>query len=94
MRGRRDLAVLWDIRVAPEARGKGIGAGLFAAAEAWAVSNGCTRLEIETQNVNVPACRFYSAQGCGLADVTRNAYPRLPDEVHLLWHKDLIRPAG
>jgi GNAT superfamily N-acetyltransferase len=31
LEGRRDLAVLWDIRVAPEARGRGVGAALFRA---------------------------------------------------------------
>jgi GNAT superfamily N-acetyltransferase len=35
LEGRRDLAVLWEIRVAPEARGSGVGAALFRHAEAW-----------------------------------------------------------
>ena len=35
LEGRRDLAVLWDIRVAPDARGKGIGSALFERVEAW-----------------------------------------------------------
>ncbi len=34
--GRSDLAVLWDIRVQPDARGLGTGAALFQRAEAWA----------------------------------------------------------
>src|SRR5262245_58088913 len=34
---RRDTAVLWDIRVATEARGQGIGGALFRAVEEWAV---------------------------------------------------------
>ncbi len=60
---RKDLAVLWDIRVAPEARGRGVGCALFRAVEAWAAARGCTQLKIETQNINVPACRFYARQG-------------------------------
>jgi GNAT superfamily N-acetyltransferase len=89
LQGRDDLAVLWDIRVAPEDRGKGVGTALFRAAEAWARARGCRQLKVETQNVNVPACRFYARQGCVLTSVHRHAYPGLPDEIQLLWYKDL-----
>ena len=88
-RGARDLAVLWDIRVAPEARGQGVGAALFRAAEAWAAARGCRQLKVETQNVNLPACRFYARQGCVLGGIHRFAYPELPHEVQLLWYRDL-----
>jgi GNAT superfamily N-acetyltransferase len=89
LEGRRDLAVLWDIRVTPDARGRGVGAALFRAAEAWAAARGCRTLKIETQNINLPACRFYARQGCVLGAIHRFAYPALPDEVQLLWYKDL-----
>jgi ribosomal protein S18 acetylase RimI-like enzyme len=89
LEGRRDLASLWDIRVAPEARGRGIGAALFRAAMAWAAARGCRQLKVETQNINVPACRFYAAQGCVLGAIHRFAYPELPREVQLLWYRDL-----
>lgn len=89
LEGRRDLAVLWDIRVSSEARGHGVGAALFRAAEAWARARGCQQLKVETQNVNVAACRFYAGQGCVLESVDRSAYPALPDEIQLLWYKDL-----
>jgi GNAT superfamily N-acetyltransferase len=89
LEGRRDLAVLWDIRVAPDARGHGIGAALFRAAQAWAAARGCRRLKVETQNVNVPACRFYARMGCRLGAVHPAAYPGLPDETQLLWYRDL-----
>jgi GNAT superfamily N-acetyltransferase len=91
--GRRDLAVIWDLRVAPDLRRHGVGHALFAAAERWARARGCRRLEVETQNNNVAACRFYARQGCALGSVRRHAYPELPDEVQLLWHKDLAREA-
>ena len=87
------MAVLWDIRVSPEARGRGVGSALFAAAEAWAKARGCRELKVETQNVNVPACRFYMRQGCVLGAVNRRAYPGLPAEIQLLWYKDLTRTA-
>ena len=89
LEGRRDLAVLWDLRVGPEARGRGVGGALFRAAEGWAAARGCRRLKVETQNVNVPACRFYARQGCVLGAINRFAYPDLPDEVQLLWYKTL-----
>jgi GNAT superfamily N-acetyltransferase len=89
LEGRRDLAALWDIRVAKDVRGRGIGSRLFEAAEAWAVARGCRQLKIETQNINVQACRFYVRQGCVLGAIQRFAYPDLPDEIQLLWYKDL-----
>jgi GNAT superfamily N-acetyltransferase len=57
---RKDLAVLWDLRVQPDFRRKGIGTELFKYAVEWAQSRKCTQLKIETQNVNVPACRVLS----------------------------------
>jgi GNAT superfamily N-acetyltransferase len=89
LEGRRDLAVLWDLRVAPQARGRGVGSALFRAAETWARERGCRLLKIETQNVNVDACRFYARQGCTLGAVHRFAYPTLPHEVQLLWYRAL-----
>jgi GNAT superfamily N-acetyltransferase len=74
LEGRHDLAVLWDIRVRPEHRGQGIGTILLRHAADWARQRGCTQLKIETQNVNVPACRFYASQGCQLGVVHRYAY--------------------
>src|SRR5688500_2545743 len=63
--GRRDTAALWDLRVAPSARGAGVGSALLDAALAWARGRAAARLVVETQNVNVPACRFYAR--CGAA---------------------------
>lgn len=91
LEGSGDLAVLWDIRVAPEARGRGAGFALFRAAEAWAAARGCRQLKIETQNINVAACRFYARQGCVLGAINRFAYRELPEEVQLLWYKALSR---
>ena len=87
--GRDDVAVLWDIRVSPRERGGGIGSALFRAAGDWAGARGFRWLKIETQNVNVPACRFYQKMGCTLGAIDRFAYPDLPGEVQLLWWKAL-----
>ena len=90
--GRDDVAVLWDIRVSPRERGGGIGSALFRAAGDWAAARGCRWLKIETQNVNVPACRFYRRMGCILGAIDRFAYPDQPAEVQLLWWKALTSP--
>lgn len=89
LEGRMDLAMLWDLRILPEARGRGIGGALFRAAEAWAAAKGCRVLKVETQNTNVPACRFYAKQGCRLERINRSVYEWHPDEIQMLWYKDL-----
>jgi ribosomal protein S18 acetylase RimI-like enzyme len=86
---RKDIAVLWDIRIHPDFRGQGIGARLLDAAAAWTAQRHCLILTAETQNNNVPACRFYTKQGFTLGAVTRFAYAELPDEVELVWYKEL-----
>ncbi|MEJ2733038.1 MAG: GNAT family N-acetyltransferase [Anaerolineae bacterium] len=92
LEGRSDLAALWDIRVRPEARRQGVGAQLFQHAAGWARERGCRQLKVETQNVNVPACRFYAQQGCELGTIHRFGYsghPKVGHEVMLLWYLDL-----
>lgn len=89
LEGRQDLAVLWDIRVAPDHQGCGIGHRLFKAAEDWALARMCRTLKVETQNNNVAACFFYRRQGCGLGAIHRFAYPAFPEEIQLLWYKAL-----
>ena len=89
LEGRRDLAVLWDLRVAPGLRRQGVGRALFDAAAQWAVRHRCRDLKVETQNINVAACRFYAAQGCRLREVNADAYPDLPGEVQFIWRRDL-----
>ena len=89
LEGRRDLSVLWDIRVAPNARGKGIGSALFENVEACARAHSCRQLKVETQNINVRACGLYARYGCELRAVQHAAYPELPEEIQLLWYKDL-----
>ena len=88
--GREDLAGLWDIRVSPEYRGRGVGRALFDRVETCARNPGCTQLKIETQNINVPACRFYARMGATLGKVHLYAYRAEGlDEVELTWYKDL-----
>jgi GNAT superfamily N-acetyltransferase len=90
MEDRLDLSVLWDLRVKQEARGTGI--LLFRKAAAWSQAHGCKQMKIETQNVNVPACRFYQGMGAKLGEIRRFGYAAVPavaHEIMLCWYLDL-----
>ncbi len=92
--GRRDLAVLWDMRVVPGRRRSGVGTAMFDHVLGWSRTRGAKQLKIETQNINVPACRFYRARGCRLGEIDMHAYahdPRVAHEVMLVWYLDLRR---
>ena len=85
LEGRDDLAALWDIRVAPEWRGQGVGSMFFEHVVRYARSAGCAELKIETQDINVNACNFYAKHGCRLVKVVPGAYPDWPNEVEFNW---------
>jgi GNAT superfamily N-acetyltransferase len=90
LEARPDLSVLWDIRVLRQACGAGI--PLFRHAAAWSRARGCTQMKVETQNVNVPACRFYQRMGCRLGEIHRFGYAAVPavaGEVMLNWYLEL-----
>jgi GNAT superfamily N-acetyltransferase len=90
--GRKDMVVLWDIRVVPGRRHDGIGTMLFRYATDWARGKGFRLLKIETQNINLPASRFYLKHGCELGEINRYAYaadPGVAHEVMLVWYLDL-----
>jgi GNAT superfamily N-acetyltransferase len=92
LEARRELAVLWDIRVRPEYRGVGI--PLFRYAAEWARTRGCTQMKIETQNINVPACRFYQRMGARLGEIHHYGYAAVPAVAHemmLNWYLDLTK---
>jgi GNAT superfamily N-acetyltransferase len=87
--GRSDVAVIWDLRVHPNVRSSGVGTSLFRAAEDWAIHRRCRILKVETQNINLPACRLYARAGCTLRAIDLDAYPDLPGEARLVWAKAL-----
>lgn len=89
LEGKKDLAVLWDLRVDEAYRFKGIGSKLVKAAVNWAKENGCNRLKIETQNINSKACRFYASQGAKLSSFNKHAYSDTPDEIQMIWSIDI-----
>ena len=86
--GQPDTATLFDIRVAASARRSGVDTALFRRAVEWARASGCKFLVIETQDNNVPACRFYARNGCELLEIRRLAYrltPAVALENMLIW---------
>lgn len=87
--GRDDLCVLWDIRVSPEYKASGVGTALFDYAKEWARQRGCRQIKIETQNTNLPACRFYIKQGAVLGAYDEYAYYGEEDEIQLIWYLEI-----
>jgi GNAT superfamily N-acetyltransferase len=85
--GRPGCGLLWDVRVAQDMRGRGIGRSLLAGAEHIAAAARRRALDVETQDINVPACRLYAAAGYQLLELTPDAYPRAPSEARLVWTK-------
>lgn len=49
----------------------------------------CPQLKVETQNINLAACRFYERQGFLPKSAHTGVYAACPDEIQLLWYKDL-----
>lgn len=90
--GRDDIAVLWDLRVDNQYKHLGIGTKLFKMAADWSKENGFKQMKIESQNVNIPACKFYAKQGCILGQINEYAYYKntdIKDEIMLIWYLDL-----
>lgn len=56
-------AVLEDLVVHQDFRGKGIGTRLLPAIHAWCASRGITRIQLLADKDNLPAFRFYSRNG-------------------------------
>lgn len=96
LESQKDTAALWDIRVHPEERGRGVGSVLLGHVADWCRGKGFRKLKIETQNVNVPACRLYAKHGAVLAAVDKYGYAgsrEVEHEVVLFWYLDLEEEA-
>lgn len=62
-------ALIEDMVVHPQYRGKGAGSGLLRAAIDLAQVSGCTRITLLTDLTNTPAQRFYERHGFGFSDM-------------------------
>lgn len=84
-----DTAAIIDIRVTPKWRKKGVGKALWLAAEDWARLNGICQLMVETQDINVAACRFYQRMGSEILSINPEGYDPELNEIQLIWVKRL-----
>jgi dTDP-4-amino-4,6-dideoxy-D-galactose acyltransferase len=57
------------LAVAPEFQGMGIGKAFFHHIEGLFLRSGVERITFPTQEINLPACRFYDQQGYQIIDV-------------------------
>ncbi|MCY8404384.1 GNAT family N-acetyltransferase [Bacillus sonorensis] len=55
-------------------RGKGIGTALLNRAKEWAINKGTKGFMLETQDVNLLACRFYLKNGFVIGSVDNMIY--------------------
>ncbi len=84
-----NYAHVQDIVVDINFRRLGVGRALIDQAKKWALEKQLPGIMLETQNNNVPACRFYEANGFKLGGFDNNLYKGLKDdtdEVALYWY--------
>ncbi len=89
LEGRRDLGVIWDLRIAPGYRKRGLGRKLFPLALTRAEELACSLVKVETKNTNPGACHFYGAMGGELGVINRFAYGDGKRETMLVWYYHL-----
>ena len=82
------FAYVEELAVDTEFRGKGVGRALMNRAIEWAKGQNFPGLTLETQDNNVPACRFYEICGFVLSGFDLYAYKYLdnPSEIALYWY--------
>lgn len=82
-------AYIEDIVVDIHFRRRGIGRALMQEAIAWAKSKQLPGIMLETQDINVAACRFYESCGFKLGGMDRFLYKVISigsDEIALYWY--------
>jgi streptothricin acetyltransferase len=82
------FAYVEELIVDTEYRGKGVGRALMNRAIEWAKGQNFPGLTLETQDNNVPACRFYEKCGFVLGGFDLYAYKNLDNasEIALYWY--------
>ncbi len=83
------FAYIEDITVDIRFRRKGIGQALISQAEEWARCHKLVGIMLETQDNNVPACKFYESCGFQMRGFDSYLYKgieRVRDEVALYWY--------
>ncbi len=81
------FALLDDFVVEPKFRKQGVGRALIQSCIAWAYEKGFPGVTLETQDINVPACRLYESCGFKLHGFDAYLYKamNLP-EIALFWY--------
>ncbi|MFJ7666807.1 GNAT family N-acetyltransferase [Lysinibacillus sp. NPDC097195] len=69
-------------------RGKGIGTALLNKAKEWAIEKEMNGLTLETQDVNLLACRFYAKNGFSIGAVDNMLYAnsKYANEKAVFWY--------
>lgn len=82
------FALIEDIGIAKDWRQKGIGTALLEKAVEWAKQNNFAGLMLETQDVNVSACRFYAKNKFVIGAVDNMLYSTFPtaNEKAIFWY--------
>jgi len=86
-----------DLAVDVRCRRAGVGRALMDRAVAWAIERGRSGIRLETQNNNVPACKFYEAYRFHLGGFDRDLYRGLDEEtteIALFWYLPLRAGVG
>ncbi|WP_207887466.1 GNAT family N-acetyltransferase [Pseudomonas sp. 30_B] len=86
-------AVLDDLFVLADARGRGVGKLLMDACLDWARGTEARHLWLETQNLNLPAVGFYRSRGFALSGLSTDLYDPaqvLPGEMALFFSYSLV----
>jgi ribosomal protein S18 acetylase RimI-like enzyme len=76
---RQSFAYIRDLTVDVPYRRAGVGSRLMEQAARWAHQRGLAGVMAETQNVNVPACRFYDSFGFLLGGFDMQLYRGFPE---------------
>ncbi|MCQ6562853.1 GNAT family N-acetyltransferase [Paenibacillus mendelii] len=82
------FALIEDIEVARSHRQKGIGGELLKKAAEWARQNNLIGLTLETQDVNISACRFYAKNNFVIGAVDTMLYSNFStaNEKAIFWY--------
>ena len=90
LEGREDLACLWDLRVAPEYRGKGVGQKLFASAfELGERRKTADFLRSKRKTSMFRRVVFTSRKAVISARLICMLIPKQLNEVQLVWYRNL-----
>ena len=86
-------AYVEDIAVRRRERGHGVGTSLIASAVNWAQEQGLHGLMLETQDVNLLACRFYAKNGFFIGGIDTQLYRNFEEpyrsEIAVFWYRHI-----